>query len=128
MDRVTISSWVRQSRHRARKHHIVSDLEVGDVNAILVEHDNKCGYCDSDAETFDHPFPLKDKVPNVPANVLPACKKCKRLKKTSDIIWMYNNLHISQDVYIKIVTGMINRRGGAEIKGHMKQITGIIDE
>lgn len=128
MDRVTISSWVRQSRHRARKHNIVSDLEVSDINDILAAHESNCGYCSKSAETFDHPFPLKDKVPNVPANVVPACKKCKRVKKTSDIVWMFNNSHITQDAYIQLVSKMMQRRGSALVKSHMKQITGNINE
>lgn len=126
MDRATISSWVRQSRYRAKRHNIISDLDVADIDAIMQEHDSKCAYCSAEAETFDHLFPLKDRVANVPANIVPSCKRCKRVKKTSDLVWMYNTSKISEIVYITILKMIMQRRGNAQIKAYLQRVTGQI--
>jgi 5-methylcytosine-specific restriction endonuclease McrA len=109
MERSTISSWIRQARYRAKKHSIYSDLKIGDVEEIVTAHENRCAYCESEADTLDHPFPIKETAPNVPANVLPACKNCKTSKKNNDLVWMFSSQKISQKKYLELLqqTGML---------------------
>ena len=119
-----ISSWVRQARHRAKKHDIYNDLDIDDVEQIITEH-TTCAYCAAEPTTLDHPFPLKDIAPNVPANVLPICRKCKSVKKYNDMVWMFHTGRISNELYLKLIETLVNRRGGNRIKEHIKLVTGI---
>lgn len=128
MENKIISNWIRQARYRAKINNLFSDLEMDDVHSIITLYDNMCAYCSSVAETLDHPFPLRDNAPNVPANVLPICKSCKSIKKSHDIVWMYNNKFMTQDAYLRVVQSLVEQRGGDIIKKHIRQATGMIDE
>lgn len=132
MDSKTISSWIRQARYRANKRGIHNDLQISDVLQLLQKFNGKCAYCDpskecwwSDADALDHPFPLSDTTPNVPANVVPCCKEIKDIKKNNDLSWLLSSGAITQDTYIEIIKLMLQNRGGDSIKEHIKSITGI---
>lgn len=128
MDKSTISSWVRQARHRAKKHDIYNNLTIEDVEKIILDHRGNCAYCHRVADTLDHPFPLKDEAPNVPANILPSCKSCKDAKKSNDLVWMFSNGYISKDQYVTLLEGMFKLSGHTELKKHVKKVTGMSDD
>lgn len=123
----TISSWVRQARHRAKKHEIHNDLEIADIESILVANPS-CAYCIEKPATLDHPFPLKDGAPNVPANVLPICRDCKDFKKYNDLVWLFHNNKVNKDAYLSLIEAMLTRRGSELVKNHIKKVTGIVNE
>lgn len=125
MDSKTISSWIRQARYRANKRDIYNELKIADVQEIVEDFDGKCAYCGNKAETLDHPFPIKETAPNVPANVLPSCKKCKTDKKTNDIVWLFTQGKLQQLKYLEILKSMFSKTGGDIIKAHVKLVTGI---
>ncbi|MHC4913563.1 MAG: hypothetical protein ACYTE5_11295, partial [Planctomycetota bacterium] len=98
-------------------------------------YEGRCAYCDksmdcwgSDADTLDHPFPISENTPNVPANVLPSCKAMKTAKKNNDLAWLFMTGAITQDTYLTILRSIINHRGGEELKQHIKTITGLQDD
>lgn len=125
MDNKTISNWIRQTRYRAKKYNILSDLDIKDISEILSEHNGNCAYCQKNApETFDQPFPLKDGAPNVSSNVLPICRKCKNIKKNNDITWLYSNQKIDNDIYLYILSKLFARKHGNLIREHMKKLSG----
>ena len=128
MDNKIISNWIRQARYRAKTNALLSDLEMEDVQSIITAYAGLCAYCGAVAETFDHPFPLRTNAPNVPANVLPICKRCKTVKKNHDVVWMYNNNHLTQPEYLKIMQFILDQRGGGAIKDHVRRATGMLDE
>ena len=128
MDNKSISSGVRQARYRAKKYSIYSDLKMEDVWDIIKIHESKCAYCAGSMETLDHPFPLKDLAPNVPANVLPTCKLCKKKKKNNDLSWLFSQKMISKERYIEIVDMMLKARGKNIMKEHIKMIIGILEK
>ena len=128
MNNKIVSSWIRQARYRANRRNIYSNLQISDVQEIIEDFDGKCAYCDKKAEILDHPFPITDTSPNVPANVLPSCKKCKTNKKTNDIVWFFTQGKLQQPKYLAILKSMFSREGGDIIKNHVKLITGIQDE
>jgi len=123
----TISNWVRQTRHRAKKNNTYSDLNVSDIQDIL-QLANYCAYCEKEAETIDCPFPLKDGCPNVPANTVLCCRSCKSKKNNNDIIWMYINGYVEYSTYLKLIRELCSRRGGDIIKTHIKTIVGLADD
>lgn len=98
-----------------------------DVWDIIKIHESKCAYCAESMETLDHPFPLKDLAPNVPANVLPTCKECKKKKKNNDLSWLFSQKIISKERYIKIVDMMLKARGKSIMKEHIKMIIGMLE-
>lgn len=135
MDSKIISSWIRQARYRANKRDIYSDLQIADVQEIVDEFGGNCAYCNkakecwgSTADTLDHPFPLSETTPNIPANVLPVCKNMKSIKKNNDLAWLFITGVIQQDTYLEALKAMLQRRGGDTMKQHIKTITGIQDE
>jgi hypothetical protein len=126
IDSKAVSSWVRQARYRAKKHDIYSDLEISDVQEIIATTMGLCSYCNSEADTLDCPFPLRNGGPNTPANVVPCCKSCKTTKSYNDIVWMFTNGHITQATYLALIEGLCQRRGGDIIKDHVRRATGIV--
>ena len=123
----TISSWIRQARHRAKKHDIYSDINVADVQDMLTA-DPTCAYCGNEAITIDCPFPIKSKAPNVPANIVLCCKECKNVKGTNDVVWLFTTGKLSEQAYLKLINTMLARRGGDKVKEYVKMATGIEDE
>lgn len=128
MDNKVVSNWIRQARYRAKTHDILSDLEIDDVQNILTHFEDKCAYCKAEAETLDHPFPLKTSAPNTPANVLPTCKPCKGVKKNNDIVWMFTSGYIHKAKYLEILEFMLDQRGGDTVKSHVRRATGMIED
>jgi 5-methylcytosine-specific restriction endonuclease McrA len=120
-----ISSWVRQSRHRAKKHEVYNDLGIDEICELFKEFNGLCAYCGSNADTMDHSFPLSGKAPNVLANVLPICHKCKTIKGSIDLVAFFNNGHIDETKFLELLRGMLLRAGGDILKDHVKGITGI---
>lgn len=125
MNNKSVSSWTRQARHRAKKYESYNDLDVSDVLSILQDYKDKCAYCKAEAETIDHPFPIKDGSPNVPANILPVCKSCKNKKKNNDIIWLFTEKHISNNLYVAVIERMLSKRGSELVRECVKKATGI---
>lgn len=128
MDSKTISGWIRQARYRANKRDIYNKLQISDVQKIIEDFDGECAYCGAEAETLDHPFPIRETAPNVPANVLPSCKDCKTVKKSNDIVWLFMQNKLDQPKYLEILRSMFSREGGDIIKNHVKLVTGIQDD
>lgn len=128
MDKRIISNWVRQARYRAKANELHSDLQIEDVQNIIDSFEGRCAYCGVLAETLDHPFPLKSNAPNIPSNVLPICRSCKGVKKNHDMVWMYNNEHLQQGDYLKIVKFLLSQRGKDAIKVHIRRATGMISD
>jgi hypothetical protein len=120
-----VSSWVRQARYRAKRYSIHSDLDVSDVQAILKASDGACRYCGKEGQTLDCPFPLKTGGPNVPANVVPCCKKCKSAKNNNDVVWMFSSGLLTEVQYMAILQELFQRRGGDKIKEHVRRATGM---
>lgn len=125
MEKSSISNWIRQSRHRAKKHNIYSDVKIGQIQEIIDYYGSKCAYCDEEMAALDHSFPMKDRAPNVPSNILPLCRSCKDKKKFNDIAWMYNNNYITNEKYTELLKEMLNRHGSEELKKHLKKIMGV---
>ena len=123
MDNKSISGWIRQARYRAKKQNIHSDLEIQDIISIL--EDEHCSYCKvNKCDTLDHPFPLKDNAPNVPANVVTVCKKCKDLKKNNDLVWMYACGVVTEKTYLDLLKRLFERRGGNIVKDYVRRLSG----
>lgn len=120
-----ISGWVRQSRHRAKKHGITNRLSTADVKKLIAAAENRCAYCAGTATTLDHPFQLGTGAPNVLANVLPCCAGCKARKGNSDLIQFLNGGGIDRAVFVTIITDMLSRDGGGDLRNHVKNVTGI---
>lgn len=120
-----VSSWVRQSRHRAKKHDVLNRLEVATVQALIEEFNSLCAYCGAEANTLDHPFPLSAKAPNVLANVLPCCHSCKTEKGAADLVAFFNGGGVTRDQLIELIRGMLARDGGEILREHIKGVTGI---
>lgn len=114
-----ISGWLRQSKFRAKRSGVYLDAEFKDVLNIYDGYDYKCAYCGNDANSPDHPFPLKEKAPCVPANIVPCCDKCKKLKK-GNIIQYYRDRYIAESQLQSIIKSMLSQKGGGKIKEHIK--------
>jgi hypothetical protein len=127
MERSTISSWVRQARYRAKNRNIYSDLQIEDVEEVTQSHSG-CAYCNAEAVTLDHPFPLDESTPNVQANVLPCCKSCKSAKKNNDLVWMFTNGSLTERKYLSLLKEIFTRKGGDTIKEYVKRVTGLSGE
>ncbi len=115
-----ISGWLRQSRYRARKSNVDVDVNYNDVIEIYEDADYKCAYCDSPAGSPDHPFPIKDRGPCVPANIVPCCDGCRTKKKNRGLIKFYQDKFIPQERLNTIVKSMLSRKGSPEVKSYLK--------
>lgn len=120
-----INVWARQSRHRAKKHGVENNLQTADLHELLRAYNGLCAYCGNTATTMDHPFPIGNKAPNVLANVLPCCDKCKAKKGNSDLIMFYENNNIAREHLVALLRGMLDRDGSYLLRDHIKGVTGI---
>lgn len=126
MENTKISNWVRQARHRAKKHNVHNDLNINDIHIIINDGNGKCAYCKSTPLcSLDHPFPIKDNAPNVPANVIAICKRCKEIKKNNDLNWMLSTKHLTESEYMDLLKQLLIKRGNMYIKMHIKKISGL---
>lgn len=119
-----ISGWVRQSRHRAKKRGVPSDISAGEVGRLVAELGGACAYCGRPSTTLDHPFPVGGGAPNVMANILPCCDACKEAKGVTDMI-AFAGGGMPKDKLMPLLTAMLERRGGSLLREHIKSITGI---
>ncbi len=120
-----ISGWIRQSRHRAKKHNVTNNLKIHAVHELLDSFNNLCAYCGMNGETLNHQFLLSCGAPNVIANILPICQNCKLKKGTTDLVTFYNNGNITNDKFMELLKKMLERDGGPELREYIKGITGI---
>lgn len=131
MDNKSISNWIRQARYRANKKKIHSDLEIQDILATLEQFNGSCAFCDqekpcwgNEAETLTHAFNLTDDSPNVPANVIPVCKKMKTENRGGDVASLLSAGIIAKTTYLRIIEVLLPKRGGDTIKQYIKSIMG----
>lgn len=119
-------SWLRQARHRAKKRGIINTLELSHVKVILEHYENKCAYCGSiDIYSLDHPYPLKEDAPNVPANCVPTCKKCKDGKKNKNLSELHSGGKMDSETYLALLKLMFELPDGELLKDHVKKVTGL---
>lgn len=123
MDKSAMHNWVRQARHRAKKHNVPNNLIADEISHIVDLYDC-CPYCKSSPETLDHLFPIKDGAPNIAANVTPICRKCKCIKRNNSIAWMFTNNHISSLVYTSIIEAAASLPGSTTLMEYLKKISG----
>lgn len=115
-----ISGWLRQSRYRARKSNVDVDVNYDDVIEIYEAANYQCAYCDAPAGSPDHPFPIKDRGPCVPANIVPCCDSCRIKKKNRGLIKFYQDKFIDKERLNQIVKTMLSRKGNSETKQYLK--------
>jgi 5-methylcytosine-specific restriction endonuclease McrA len=77
-------AYVRLSGHRRRAAAGGEFIRVEDWEALLRKHDRRCAYCGVHAASIeaDHRTPLSRGGKNTIANILPACRRCNRRKRT----------------------------------------------
>lgn len=122
-----LSGWVRQLRHRARKHNLFNQLSMLEIQEVLNQHAQCCCICDGVYDVLDMAFPLKDGGPNVQANVIPLCVMCKNLKKNRNILEMVTDGYISKDKFAEILKKCINNNNGDVLVSHIKSLSGNTD-
>lgn len=116
-----ISGWLRQARYRARRAQVIDEACYQDVLDIYEQYEYKCAYCGNQADSPDHPFPIKNNAPCIAANVVPCCSVCKQKKHTRDLIEFYRDGHISKQDMHKLLKDMTNRKGGDELRTYLKE-------
>ena len=82
-----ISGWTRQARYRASKiPAAILEASYADVIQIYEFYNYKCAICFEDAASPTLLWPLKQCPIFVPANIIPCCDKCRKERKTSNIV------------------------------------------
>lgn len=124
----SLSGWVRQSRHRAKRHNVLNTLTMKEAADVVRFYADLCAYCNQRADTMDHAIPLGDGGPNVQANVLTCCRRCKFLKRNHSIAWMYQHNLLSEQLYVSLVGNMLGRSGGGAIKQVLRRESGMVEQ
>lgn len=122
-----LSSWVRQLRHRAKKHNLYNDLSINEIQEVIKQYEGKCCLCTNDYELLDMAFPLREGAPNVQANVLPLCNSCKDIKKNDDILSMVTNNLISHEKFTMLLKRCFNNNHGDRLACYVKVLSGNTD-
>lgn len=121
-----LSGWVRQTRHRATRHGCHNNLTSAEVVSIFEFYKDKCAYCSvKNAIGAEHPFHLNDVAPNVAANVLPSCQKCRTKKKDLDLLGMFSAQLITESHLLQLLRDMLSRPGGDELRAYLRRVTAI---
>lgn len=122
-----ISGWVRQARHRAKKHGVPSYLTTEEATEVVSYYGGLCAYCsERDAVTLDHAMPVVEDGPNVQANILPCCRHCKFVKRNRSLVWMFSEGLISEELYMGRISQMLLRGGSSELRTIMRRDIGLI--
>ena len=127
MDKKEISSWVRQGRHRAKKHNLPSDLQIEQVEQIIDRNGQKCYYCGQPYKYVDCIFPIKSHAPFVASNTTTICQSCKEKKGSDDIQIMLEKGKISNDLYVKIISDIVSEND-PRMLAYIKSISGITSD
>ena len=122
-----LSSWVRQLRHRAKKHNLFNDLSINEIQEVIEQYNGLCCLCSNRYDLLDTAFPLRDGAPNVQANVLPLCNDCKEIKKNDDILCMVSNNLISSDKFTLLLKRCFNNNHGDRLASYVKVLSGNVD-
>jgi 5-methylcytosine-specific restriction endonuclease McrA len=122
-----LSGWVRQLRHRARKHNLFNQLDMSEIHEVLDQYTQCCCICDDAYDVLDMAFPLKDGGPNAQANVIPLCVMCKNLKKNRNILEMVTDGYINKDKFAEILKKCISNNNGDVLIDHIKSLSGNTD-
>jgi 5-methylcytosine-specific restriction endonuclease McrA len=128
IDVKALSSWVRQLRHRAKKHNLYNDLSIQEIQSVIKEYKNLCCFCGCDSEVLDMAYPLRNGAPNIQANVLPLCKGCKDKKGNNDLTAMYTLGVVDRDIFLMILKSCFNRNNGDVLRTHVRALSGHIDD
>lgn len=123
-----LSSWVRQLRHRAKKHNLFNDLSILEIQDVINQYDGKCSLCDKNYDILDMAFPLREGAPNIQANVIPLCYECKDLKKNEDILFMVSNGLITKDKFTLLLKKCFNNNHGDRLAAYVRILSGNTDE
>ncbi len=115
-----ISGWLRQSRYRARKAGVMTEVKYEDIIEIYESQEYKCIYCGADADSPDHPFPIKERGPCVPANIVPCCDVCRNKKKNRNLVEFYQDKNITDDKLQEIIKFMLSKPGSEYIRNYLK--------
>jgi hypothetical protein len=81
-------------RNARREHSYMRKFGVPPVphdgkEALTSLFGGECAYCDAEAETWDHVFPVSKGGRTEPANVLPSCVVCNSSKKDNELFdWL----------------------------------------
>lgn len=128
IDVKALSSWVRQLRHRAKKHNLYNDLTIPEIQAVIIEYKNMCCICDNVSEVLDMAYPLRNGAPNVQANVLPLCILCKKTKGNDDLTAMFTSGVIDRDKFLTIIKSCFGHNHGDVLRMHVRTLSGHIDD
>ena len=126
-DLKALSSWVRQLRHRAKKHNLFNDLSISEIQEVIDYTNGKCCLCDADYTVLDMAFPLKDGAPNVQANVIILCDKCKDLKRNENLLYLVSNDIILKSVFANVLKLCFSRNHSDILVSHVKALSGNSD-
>lgn len=127
MDKKEISNWVRQGRHRAKKHNLPGDLQIEQVENIIAQNDEKCAYCGKPFKYVDCIFPIKSQAPFVSSNVTTICQECKDIKGNDDIKAMYDKGKIIKELYVNLISRIVEQNDPRMIT-YIRLILGITNE
>ena len=117
-----ISGWVRQSRYRSRKTNVIVDVTFPEVVEIYEQERYSCVYCGKIADSPDHPFPIAEHGPCVPANIVPCCNECRDKKGNRNIVKLYRDHIIPEAKLHEILKTMLRRKGGEDLRSYIKSI------
>ena len=78
----------RKQHAHARKRNVEPIPPIGQ-ESILEQFAGKCAYCQNDANTWDHIYPITVGGITTPSNIVPACMPCNSSKKDRNVFeWM----------------------------------------
>jgi len=101
------------------------EIEFQDVIAIYEESEYRCVYCGGTADSPDHPFPIKEHGPCVPANVVPCCDSCRDKKKNRSLVQFYKEGGIAQSQFQTLMKKMVKKKGGDKLRNYLHTTYGI---
>lgn len=73
----------RQHAHSRRRR--VEPVPVEGAEYLLECFEGKCAYCDRDATTWDHVFPISHGGLTEPGNIVPCCRYCNSSKRNCNV-------------------------------------------
>lgn len=112
-------------KQRSRKKGVSFDLTKKDMKALEKKFFGRCAYCNEPFPdfNFDHVVPIQKEGPTCPANLVPACRTCNKMKGKKNIYTLLTSPEFSKRKRVeRVLAHCSTARGAEKIVGALKRL------
>lgn len=119
-----VTSTLSAHHQRAKREGLVHDLTAADLRSIRRSFFGRCAYCTQPLARyyFDHVVPVQMMGPDVPANLVPACRPCNRVKAGRNIYLLIRDAVFPRKRLARVLRHCAAFRGWELVMGRLDEL------